>query len=80
VGTPTTNFRRAELRRRKESGNVKIDRGDYGASKNSLELKGRFQAAPAHCGFENPKDTRTRFALVALDLPAAVEKGSGKSD
>jgi len=31
-------------------------------------------------GFENPKDGQTRFALVALDLPAGSEKGSDKSD
>jgi hypothetical protein len=31
-------------------------------------------------GFEEPKDGKTRFALVALDLPAQVEKNSGKSD
>jgi hypothetical protein len=31
-------------------------------------------------GFEGSKDKQTRFALVALDLPAVVESGSGKSD
>jgi hypothetical protein len=31
-------------------------------------------------GFENPKNGRPRFSLVALDLPAVVESGSGKSD
>jgi hypothetical protein len=31
-------------------------------------------------GFEEPKDSKTRFALVALDLPAGLDKNSGKSD
>jgi hypothetical protein len=31
-------------------------------------------------GFEDPSDGKTRFALVALDLPAAVDSSSGKSD
>jgi len=31
-------------------------------------------------GFENPQDGKTRFSLVALDLPAEVEKSAGKSD
>jgi hypothetical protein len=31
-------------------------------------------------GFENPSEGKTRFALVALDLPAVVEGKSDKSD
>jgi hypothetical protein len=32
-------------------------------------------------GFEDPKEGQTRFALVALDLPAGLDKNSsGKSD
>jgi hypothetical protein len=31
-------------------------------------------------GFENSKGGETRFALVALDLPAGMDKNSGKSD
>jgi hypothetical protein len=31
-------------------------------------------------GFEDPQDGKTRFALVALDLPAVVEDGSQKHD
>ena len=31
-------------------------------------------------GFEDSRDGKTRFALVALDLPAGVEKSSGQSD
>jgi hypothetical protein len=63
-----------------KGGNVKIDRNDYGSSKNGLELKAGSKRHQHIVGFEDPKDSRTRFALVALDLPAVVEKGSGKSD
>jgi hypothetical protein len=63
-----------------KGGNVKIDRSDYGSSKNGLELKAGSKRHQHIVGFEDPKDSRTRFALVALDLPAVVEKGSGKSD
>jgi hypothetical protein len=31
-------------------------------------------------GFEEPKNGKTRFALVALDLPAVEDNGEGKSD
>jgi hypothetical protein len=59
---------------------VKIDRGDYGTSKGSLELKAGSRRHQHILGFEGSKDKQTRFALVALDLPAVVESGSGKSD
>jgi hypothetical protein len=31
-------------------------------------------------GFEDPKNGKTRFALVALDLPNMSDSGSGTSD
>ena len=60
--------------------NVQIDRGDYGSSKNGLELKAGSKRHQHIVGFEEPKDSKTRFALVALDLPAGRDKNSGKSD
>lgn len=59
--------------------NVKIEDKDYG-SKDGLQLKAGSKRHQHIVGFEDPKDGKTRFALVALDLPAAVEKGSSKSD
>jgi hypothetical protein len=80
VGTPTATSEGLTCADDKESGNVKIDRGDYGSSKNGLELKAGSKRHQHIVGFESPKDSRTRFALVALDLPAMSDKNSGKSD
>jgi hypothetical protein len=59
---------------------VQIDRSDYGTSKNGLELKAGSKRHQHIVGFEEPKDGKTRFALVALDLPSGLDKDSGKSD
>ena len=60
---------------------VKIDNGDYGVTKESLELKAGSKRHQHILGFEDPKGGQTRFALVALDLPAGLDKkSSGKSD
>ncbi len=59
---------------------VQIDRGDYGSGKNSFELKAGSKRHQHIVGFEEPKDGKTRFALVALDLPAGTDKNSDKSD
>jgi hypothetical protein len=60
--------------------NVRVDRGDYGVSKNGLLLKAGSKRHQHILGFDEPRDGQTRFSLVALDLPADVEKNSGKSD
>lgn len=60
--------------------NVKIDRGDYGSSKNGLELKAGSKRHQHIVGFEEPRDGQTRFALVVLDLPFGLDKDAGKSD
>lgn len=59
--------------------NVKIEDKDYG-SKDGLQLKAGSKRHQHIVGFEDSKNGQTRFALVALDLPAAIEKGSSKSD
>ena len=60
---------------------VKIDNGDYGVTKESLELKAGSKRHQHILGFEDTHGGKTRFALVALDLPTEVEdSGSGKSD
>jgi hypothetical protein len=79
VGTPTATSEGLTCDEDKSS-KVQIDRGDYGTGKDSLELKAGSKRHQHIVGFENPKDGKTRFALVALDLPAGLDKDSGKSD
>lgn len=57
---------------------VKVDAGDDGAGSNGLQLKAGSKRHQHIVGFDNPKDGKTRFALVALDLPTGVD--TGKSD
>jgi len=60
--------------------NVKIDQGGYQMGKGNLELKAGSKRHQHIVGFETPRGSKTRFALVALDLPAATNSNSGKSD
>ncbi|MGB8260986.1 MAG: hypothetical protein WCE75_11570 [Terracidiphilus sp.] len=60
--------------------NVKIDQGDYGVGKGNLELKAGSKRHQHIVGFETPKNGKTRFALVSLELPADSKDDSGKSD
>jgi hypothetical protein len=79
VGSPTSTSEGLTCEDDK-GGNVKIDRSDYGTGKDSIELKAGSKRHQHIVGFEEPKDDQTRFALVALDLPASMDKNSGKSD
>jgi len=80
VGTPATTSEGLTCSEEK-SAKVQIDRGDYGTGKDSLELKAGSKRHQHIVGFENPREGKTHFALVALDLPAVVTEGdSGKSD
>jgi hypothetical protein len=63
-----------------KNANVRIDRGDYGVTKDDFLLKAGSKRHQHIVGFENAKDGQTRFALVALDLPSGMEKNPGKSD
>lgn len=80
VGNPTVTSEGLTCADDGKNANVKIDRSDYGTGKNSLELKAGSKRHQHIVGFEEPKDGRTRFALVALDLPAAVEGDAKKRD
>jgi len=81
VGTPVATSEGLTCSDDGSSSNVKIDRSDYGGSDNGLELKAGSKRHQHILGFEDPKDGQTRFALVALDLPAGLDKkSSGKSD
>ncbi len=79
VGTPATTSEGLTCADDKNT-HVQIDRGDYGTSKDGLELKAGSKRHQHIVGFEKPKDSQTRFAMVALDLPAVAGSSSGKSD
>jgi hypothetical protein len=76
VGTPVAT---SEGLTCKESGhgNVKINDKDFG-SHGGFQLKAGSERHQHIVGFEEPQDGKTRFALIALDLPASGS--GGKSD
>ncbi len=80
VGTPTATHEGLTCADDGDSANVQLDRKDYGGSHDGFALKAGSQRHQHIVGFEDPKAGQTRFALVALDLPAGLDKDSGKSD
>lgn len=81
VGTPTTTAEGLTCADDKNNkSTVQIDRGDYGSGENGLELKAGSKRHQHIVGFENSDAGETRFALVALDLPAGSAGDSGNSD
>jgi hypothetical protein len=58
---------------------VQVDGRDFGSG-NGLTLKAGSKRHQHILGFENPQEGQTRFALVALDLPATVDNKSDHSD
>jgi hypothetical protein len=80
VGTPIATSEGLTCSDDGNSANMKRDRGDYNLGYASMELKAGSRRHQHIVGFENSSMGQTRFALVALDLPAGLDKGSGKSD
>ena len=66
VGTPTAT---PEGLTCEDSGKTKVGDQDFG-SHDGLQLKAGSKRHQHIVGFESPRDGKTRFALVALDLPA----------
>ena len=77
VGTPTTTSEGLTCQDEGNHGNVKIDDKDFG-SHGGFQLKAGSKRHQHILGIENPADGKTRFALVALDLP--VQVNGGKTD
>jgi len=66
VGTPTVT---SEGLTCEDNGHTKVGDQDFG-SHDGLQLKAGSKRHQHIVGFESPRDGKTRFALVALDLPA----------
>ena len=79
IGTPTTTSEGLTCSEDKNP-KVQVDQGDYGIHKGGFEMKAGSKRHQHIVGFEEPKDGKTRFALVALDLPAVMDDDKGKSD
>lgn len=81
VGTPTAT---AEGLTCADNGNghqhFKFDNNDFGGDNKGFQLKAGSRRHQHILGFEHSQNGKTRFALVALDLPAAVENSSDHSD
>jgi hypothetical protein len=77
VGTPVTTSEGLTCSAdANNTGTVQIDRGDYGVSKDGVELKAGSKRHQHIVGFEKDDNGQTRFELVALDLPAGSDKSS----
>jgi hypothetical protein len=76
IGTPTNTTEGLNCADSGKDGHFKFNDKDYGHN-SGLQLKAGSRRHQHIVGFEQPQDSKTRFALVALDLPAAVD---GKSD
>jgi hypothetical protein len=69
VGTPTVTAEGLTCADEGKNSNVKIDNGDIG-SRDGLQLKAGSKRHQHIVGFEHPRDGKTTYAMVALDLPA----------
>jgi len=83
VGTPTATSEGLTCAEDKHA-NVQVnDHGQsygYHSSKNGLELKAGSQRHQHIVGFEDSSAGQTRFALVAVDLPAGSSDDKSKSN
>jgi hypothetical protein len=80
VGKPTVTAEGLDCLDDGKHDHVHIDQGEYHFGGGNLELKAGSKRHQHIVGFEYPKDGKTRYSLVALDLPANVGSDNGKSD
>lgn len=78
VGTPTVTHE--GLTCAEDKAKVDVNGTKNGVESGELQLKAGSRRHQHIVGFEEPKNGKTRFALVALDLPAAVDGQTEKSD
>ncbi len=79
VGTPTTTAEGLTCADNGKNAHFKFNDQDYGHS-SGLQLKAGSRRHQHIVGFEHGDSSKTRFAMVALDLPAGAVGDSDKSD
>ena len=77
VGTPTATHEGLTCEDNGKNNNVKLDDHDF---RQDFQLKAGSKRHQHIVGFEDSKGGRTRFALVALDLPGNMGDGNGKTE
>jgi hypothetical protein len=70
VGTPTQTHEGLTCENGGKNGKVKLDNSDFN---QDFQLKAGSKRHQHIVGFEDPKGGQTRFALVAIDLPANMD-------
>lgn len=81
VGTPTVTAEGLDCADSGKNTHINIDgKGNGMDFSGQLQLKAGSKRHQHIVGFEEPKDGKTRFALVAIDLPAGVEAKRDASD
>jgi hypothetical protein len=74
VGTPAVTHEGLTCEDNDKNGKVKLDNNDF---RHDFQLKAGSKRHQHIVGFEDPKNGKTRFALVALDLPANMGNDDG---
>ena len=77
VGTPTVTREGLTCEDNGKNSKVKFDNNDFN---QNFQLKAGSKRHQHIVGFEDSKSGRTRFALVALDLPANMGNDDGKTE
>jgi hypothetical protein len=75
VGTPTETHEGLTCENGGKNGKVKLDDSDF---KQDFQLKAGSKRHQHIVGFEDSKGGQTRFALVAIDLPAGMDNDDDK--
>jgi len=77
VGTPAVTREGLTCDDNDKNGKVKLDSHDF---KQDFQLKAGSKRHQHVVGFKDPKDGRTRFTLVAIDLPANIVDSDDKKE
>jgi hypothetical protein len=75
VGTPAVTHEGLTCENNSKNGKVKLDDSDF---KQDFQLKAGSKRHQHIVGFEDSKGGQTRFALVAIDLPANMDNDDDK--